>query len=431
MLHHMVTTTEVSQQTGGRESDQGLLAFRRHAAGPVNIIFYCHDSYGLGHLRRTLTLARYLRACAPAINQLIVTGSPLAHDLLLPEDGDYVKLPSVVKTGQDEYASRSLPLPFERMSRMRAEIIESVARNVRPDAFLVDHAPAGLRGELIPALRQLRRSSDTRLILGLRDVVDDAPRVRASWRREGVYELLEEVYDLVLVYGDPAVYDVVSEYGLSPRVARKTRYVGYLARDSERTPQQVRHALGLRTGRFVVATVGGGGDGVELLEAMLRGLQRSNGHFDTLVVAGPLMPAEPRERLAKLADACPLVRLVSYVDDLPSTIAAADVVVSMGGYNSICEILSAERPAVIVPRVTPRREQLIRAEALSERGFVRTIHPDDVTPAGLIAEIDDLLGRVNGDAGELNLNGLPAAAAELEAVLYEGAHAARTGTTGR
>jgi predicted glycosyltransferase len=103
----------------------------------------------------------------------------------------------------------------------------------------------------------------------------------------------------------------------------------------------------------------------------------------------------------------------------------------MGGYNSICEILSAERPAVIVPRVTPRREQLIRAEALSERGFVRTIHPDDVTPAGLIAEIDDLLGRVNGDAGELNLNGLPAAAAELEAALYEATHAARTGTTGR
>jgi predicted glycosyltransferase len=397
----------------------------------VNIIFYCHDSYGLGHLRRTLTLARYLRACAPAINQLIVTGSPLAHDLLLPEDGDYVKLPSVVKTGQDEYASRSLPLPFERISRMRAEMIESAARNVRPDAFLVDHAPAGLKGELIPALRQLRRSSDTRLIVGLRDVVDDAPRVRASWRREGVYELLEEVYDLVLVYGDPRVYDVVSEYGLSPRVARKTRYVGYLARDSERTPEQVRSALGLRTGRLVVATVGGGGDGVELLEAMLRGLQRSNGHFDTLVVAGPLMPAEPRERLAKLADACPLVRLVSYVDDLQSTIAAADVVVSMGGYNSICEILSAERPAVIVPRVTPRREQLIRAEALSERGFFRTIHPDDLTPARLIAEIDDLLGRVNGDTGELNLNGLPAAAAELEAALYDVTRTARTGTTGR
>jgi predicted glycosyltransferase len=426
----MVTQSGYQQSTGG-----GAIAGHSHFGvrrpGPVNIMFYCHDSYGLGHLRRTLTLARYLRACAPAINQLIVTGSPLAHDLLLPEDGDYVKLPSVVKTGQDEYASRSLPLPFDRISRMRAEIIESAARNVRPDAFLVDHAPAGLKGEVVPALRELRRSSDTRLIVGLRDVVDDAPRVRASWRREGVYELLEDVYDLVLVYGDPRVYDVVSEYHLSPRVARKTRYVGYLARDSDRTREQVRRALGLRTGKLVVATVGGGGDGVELLEAVLRGLQRSNGGFDTLIVSGPLMPARFRERLAELADSCPLVRLVSFVEDLQSTIAAADVVVSMGGYNAICEILSAERPAVIVPRVAPRREQLIRAEALSERGLVRTIHPDDLTPARIIAEIEELLGQTNGDAGDLNLNGLPAAAAELEAALHEAARAARTGTTGR
>lgn len=406
----------------------------------MKIIFYCHDSYGLGHLRRTLTLARYLRACAPAINQLIVTGSPLAHDLLLPEDGDYVKLPSVIKTGQDEYASRSLPLPFERISRMRAEIIESAARNVRPDALLVDHAPAGLKGEIVPALRELRRFSDThtRLIVGLRDVVDDAPRVRASWRREGVYELLEDVYDLVLVYGDPRVYDVVSEYHLSPRVARKTRYVGYLARDADRTPEQVRRALGLQTGKLVVATVGGGGDGVELLEAVLRGLQQSNGGFDTLVVAGPFMPTRFRERLAELADSSPLVRLVSFVDDLQSTIAAADVVVSMGGYNAICEILSAERPAVIVPRVVPRREQLIRAEALSERGVVRTIHPDDLTPRRIIAEIEELLGQTSGGIGDPNLNelpnlnGLPAAAAELEAALHEAANgAARRGAAVR
>ena len=390
----------------------------------MNIMFYCHDSYGLGHLRRTLTLARYLRASAPAINQLIVTGSPLAHDLLLPEDGDYVKLPSVVKTGQDEYASRSLSLPFDRMSRMRAEMIESAARNVRPDALLADHAPAGLKGELIPALRELRRSSDTRLIVGLRDVAAEAPRVRATWKREGVYELLEDVYDLVLVYGDPRVYDVVSEYRLSPRVARKTRYVGYLARNSHRPPEQVRRALNLRTGKLVVATVGGGGDGVELLEAVLRGLQQSNGGFETLVVAGPLMSSGSRERLAKLADTCPFVRLVSFVDDLQSTIAAADVVVSMGGYNSICEILSAERPAVIVPRVAPRREQLIRAEALSERGVLRTIHPDDLTPARIIAEIEELLGQASADANDLNLNGLPAAAAELEAALYDAAEGA-------
>jgi predicted glycosyltransferase len=77
-----------------------------------------------------------------------------------------------------------------------------------------------------------------------------------------------------------------------------------------------------------------------------------------------------------------------------------------------------------VPRVAPRREQLIRAEALSERGVVRTIHPHDLTPARIIAEIEELLAQASGDPGDLNLNGLPAAAAELEAVLHEATHGA-------
>lgn len=382
-------------------------------------MFYCHDSYGLGHLRRTLTIARYLRTCDPSMRQLIVTGSPFAHRLLLPEDGDYIKLPSVVKTGADRYASRSLSLPFEGIHRLRAEVVESAACKLEPDALLVDHAPAGLKGELLPALRALkRRSPRTRLIVGLRDIVDDGPRVRASWERDGVYELLEDVYDLVLVYGDPEIYDVVSEYRLSPRIADKTRYVGYLARGPASSPDQVRRALNLQTGKLVVATVGGGDDGLELLQAMVSGLrQASNRSFDTLLVAGPLMPAEHVERLKELLDGIPLVRLVPYVDDLESYIAAADVVVSMGGYNSICEILAAARHAVIVPRVVPREEQFIRAEALSERGLVRMIHPRELTPLRLIGEVERLLARIEKAANGLTLDGLPAAADELAALM--------------
>jgi predicted glycosyltransferase len=77
-----------------------------------------------------------------------------------------------------------------------------------------------------------------------------------------------------------------------------------------------------------------------------------------------------------------------------------------------------------VPRVAPRQEQLIRAEALSERGVVRTIHPDDLTPARIIAEIEELLAEASGHANGLNLNGLPAATAELEAALHEAAEGA-------
>jgi predicted glycosyltransferase len=57
--------------------------------------------------------------------------------------------------------------------------------------------------------------------------------------------------------------------------------------------------------------------------------------------------------------------------------------VTMGGYNSVCEVLSLEKRALIVPRVTPRREQLIRAERLRDLGVVDVLHPDDATADAL------------------------------------------------
>jgi predicted glycosyltransferase len=384
-------------------------------------MLYSHDTYGLGHLARTLTLAGYLRSRWPGTSQLIVTGSPLAHYFRLPEDADYLKLPSVVKVAADHYEARSLALRFEEVRALRSEILLSVARNLAPDALIVDNVPAGLEGELKPALLHLKEASpSTRLVLGLRDIVDDAARVRRAWTRDGVYELLEEVYDLVLVYGDRQVYDVVAEYGLRPRAAAKTRYVGYLRRESS-TPSasQARADLHARSNRLVLVMAGGGGDGYYLLRTALDALRLrpEAARFDWVLVGGPLMPARHQHSLEHLAAGTPGAHFRRFVPDLAAYVAAADAVVSMGGYNSICEILTADRPSVVVPRVDPRTEQLIRAEALRKRSRIRVIHPRDLTPSRLIDEVDELV-ELESPASDLpDLEGLQGAAGELEEVL--------------
>jgi len=383
-------------------------------------MLYSHDTYGLGHLARTLTLAGYLRNRWPATSQLIVTGSPLAHHFRLPEDADYVKLPSVVKVAADHYEARSLALRFEEVRALRSEILLSVARNLTPDALIVDNVPAGLEGELKPALHHLKEASpSTRLVLGLRDVVDDAPRVRRAWTRDGVYELLEEVYDLVLVYGDQEVYDAVAEYGLRPRVAAKTRYVGYLRRGSSISVSQARADLRVRSNRLVLVMAGGGGDGYYLLRTALDALRLrpEATRYDWVLVGGPLMPARHQHSLEQLAAGTPGARFRRFVPDLAAYVAAADAVVSMGGYNSICEILTADRPSVVVPRVDPRTEQLIRAEALRGRSRIRVIHPRDLTPSHLVDAVDELV-ELESPASRLpDLEGLRGAAGELEDVL--------------
>jgi predicted glycosyltransferase len=384
------------------------------------VMFYSHDSYGLGHLRRTLALARHFRARWPTVAQLIVTGSPLPQNFSFGHGIDYVKLPSVLKVGRERYESRSISLSFREVRDLRRDLIFTTASSFRPDVLIVDHAPAGLKREIVLTLRHLKAISQTRLVLGLRDVVDDAETVRRQWARQGVYDLLDNLYDLILVYGQPDVYDVIAEYKLSPRAARKTRFVGYLGRNpATRSPEHVRAELRLRTGRLVLLMAGGGEDGYELVRAVFESLddQTASHQFDCLAIGGPLMPAAQRERLRALAGSINGLRFVEFARDVESYIKAADVVISMGGYNSVTEILSFGRPAIIVPRVAPRKEQLIRATALSRRGLVRMIHPADLMPERLMQEVDELLGRSVRTEGNLNLDGLPAAAAELEATL--------------
>lgn len=371
-----------------REPAMRNLNLERFTGGKA--MFYCHDTYGLGHLRRTMALASHVCVTIPDMSQLIVTGSPSAHGFDFPSGTDYVKLPSVTKDADGAYVARSLTSSFASIRNMRSDILLSAARHFEPDFFIVDHAPAGLDGEALATLRYLREHHpETKLIVGLRDIIDEAPKIRQSWAREGIYDLLDDVYDLILVYGHRHVYDVVAEYGLSDLAASKTRFVGYLGREhASVAPEDVRASLPMQTGKLVVVTAGGGGDGRALFDAMVRGLVDTDdsvdGDFDCLLIGGPLMAEQDQSNFRQLLGNRKNLHFLDFADPMTSYIGAADVVVSMGGYNSICEILSVGRPAIIVPRVTPRKEQLIRAEILSHRGLVQMIHPDDLTPARLL-----------------------------------------------
>ncbi|MBA2276454.1 MAG: hypothetical protein H0W06_01710 [Chloroflexia bacterium] len=373
-------------------------------------MFYCHDSYGLGHLRRTLTLANHIRASVPDMSQLIVTGSPVAEGFSFPRDTDYIKLPAITKNHAGEYEPRSLSSSLAAVRNMRRDILFSAAQHFQPDFLIVDHAPAGLKGEAVATLRHLKHHRpETKLIVGLRDVIDEAPKVRQAWARDGVYELLDDVYDLILVYGHRNFYDVVREYGLSPKAADKTRFVGYLGRPPGTRPRdEVRASLPMQTDKLVVVTAGGGGDGKELFNAMLQGLRRNPRglEFDCLIVGGPLMSDADRSSLLGQLGKRSHVHFLDFTDDLTSYFGAADVVVSMGGYNSVCEILSLGRPSIIVPRATPRKEQLIRAEVLSRRGLIHMIHPRDLSPERLLGATWGLLADTTSAQPALPMDGL-------------------------
>ena len=349
-----------------------------------NILMYSHDTYGLGHIRRTMAIAAHL--LAPRVNILILTGSPIAGRFSFPEQIDFVRIPGMIKKTNDEYLPLSIKINPRHALDIRKNIITATAKTFQPQLFIVDKEPLGLRKEVLPTLKWLQRSRpDTRAILGLRDIMDDAATVKKDWQDKGVYEILQNLYSEIWVYGNREFYDPVAEYDIAQSISNKIYFTGYIPRKTP-GPEAVHHIrkeFGVHPEeKLVVVTTGGGGDGylvmrnyVTMLESAAKPLP-----FKSVLITGPFMPKNKRRKIFKRARKLG-VRGYHFYRQMEKIFAAADLVVCMGGYNTLCEILNQGTPSLVIPRETPRKEQLIRALAFKQHNLVDYIPWAELEPA--------------------------------------------------
>jgi predicted glycosyltransferase len=361
-----------------------------NGAASHSFLLYAQDGKGMGHITRTLTIARHLLAAYRKSVAYIVTESPIIGDFPMPERCDYLKLPVRLTsdgTGQVEDDDEAR----DAFRNVRSRILREAALALSPDFVLVDHEPLGRKGEFRDGLFALKeRSPETKFIFGMRDIMDGVDRIRAMWQELGVYDAFEQLFDGIAVYGSRDLFDVAEAYAIPPSVVPKLHYCGYVLRDPPRVdPSEIRGRHGVPVqGKLIVATVGGGSDGYRVLEAVqmaVLALQSRRTDVHAILVTGPLMPADQRALLQ--ARATPRCQVLSQADNF-QLMTIADVIVSMGGYNSVCEALSISRPLVIVPRSTHKVEQRIRAETLAARGLARWIHPNDLRGDNLVEAIE-------------------------------------------
>jgi len=372
------------------------------------MLVYSHDTFGLGHLQRCSNLIRALLDRNPGLSVLLVTGSSVAHRFELPEGADYVKLPAVRKVGSDRYEARSLAMPDSGVMNLRSNLLLRTVRDYEPNVLLVDHSPVGMNDELLPTLEMLRRRGDCTTLLGLRDIIDDPKAVVRLWKEKRIYDVLRKLYDHVLVYGAESVYDTVRAYEFPDDVAAKTFYAHYVcdARepDDEDGPESHDDLEPL-----VAVSIGGGDGGADaVIGTYLDMLEqfRSQIGFRSEIIFGPLLPSDAQERFRQRALGLP----VSVREFVPSTtplFRRADLVVSTGGYNTVTQLLSHARRALIIPRVLHRQEQLIRARNLAELGLVSCIHPEDIDPRSMFDAVQSALASDEQPLSQARELGVP------------------------
>jgi predicted glycosyltransferase len=383
-------------------------------------LFYSHDGLGLGHVRRNLSVAGALTELAPEASVLVATSAEEAESFGIPPHVDVLKLPGLRKLGNERYAARRLPVPWRDVRAVRAKLLAAAVDSFRPAVLLVDKHPLGAGGELVPAL-EAARATGARAVLGLRDVLDEPAAVAAEWGGHGLFERIVEYYDRVLVYGQSDVLDPVREYGFPEAVAAITLFCGYVVSPT-RGPSgngsgETTVPSGARARPRVLATAGGGEDGFALLANFVQAA--TDRRWQATVVSGPQCRLEKERRLRGLAGEAG-AEFQRFVPGLSAAFGSLDALVCMGGYNTLLEAAASGVPMVCVPRVRPRSEQLLRAQAFARLGLLRLLEPQRLDPTVLRVEVESALrmrAELTGRAGRLlDLGGARRAARHLLAL---------------
>jgi len=373
-------------------------------------LFFSNELIGLGHLRRTLSIANRLAEVEPESSSLVVTGSPVVPWFGMPPRVDILKLPGWTRDEQGERRAGGLALDVGGLHAVRSGIELAVATSFDADVAVVDKLPLGPGGELAEALEALRAIPRCRVVLGLRDI-DDAPdRVRREWGPE-MRAAIERYYDAILVYGPASSPDAIRAVGWTDLTV-PVHHVGYLG-----WPMSDEVAPDLPPG-YLLATVGGGHDGFRVLEAVLQAIRLEPLECPTVVITGPLMAKAQIQALRGLA-AGTETQVVEFRGDMDRVLAGARAVVGMAGYNTVAETLRARRPALLVPRTRPSQEQLVRAKAVSAQPSYDMLHPDDLTPRTMRDALGRLLEAPRPDAPADEYEGADSSARRLSELADE------------
>ncbi|HZD26116.1 MAG TPA: hypothetical protein VE631_07625 [Alphaproteobacteria bacterium] len=356
----------------------------------ARVLIYSHDTMGLGHLRRCRAIAHSLVRRFSDLSVLILSGSPIIGSFDFRARVDFVRIPGVIKLNNGEYTSLNLDIDLEQTLTMRAQIIQHTADIFAPDIFIVDKEPLGLRGEVADTLRMLKQRG-THLVLGLRDVMDEPRMLVPEWQRKNAMPALRDLYDAIWVYGLPQVCDPLQGLSVPRAVRRKMVYTGYLRRNALRQ-RPARPLPPITQDPYVLVTTGGGGDGEELIDWVLRAYEADERMlYPALMVLGPFMQPEQQADFMTRVDRLAKVEAITFDAKLEELEENAVGVVAMGGYNTFCEILSFDKRALIVPRTRPRMEQHIRASRAQELGLVRMLENDGtLDPAVMIRALRQL-----------------------------------------
>jgi predicted glycosyltransferase len=385
------------------------------------VVFYCQHVLGVGHLVRSTEI---IRALCPHFSVLLISGGEPVDGFRFPSDVEVVNLPAL-QTDADfsELQVCTSSRGIEEVQDARKALLLSVLDEFVPDAFVIELFPFGRKRfafELIPALEHIHQQHNrAKVVCSLRDIL--VQKRNQNEHEERVCRIVNRYFDLILVHGDPHFQKLDETFSRLGDLNCPIRYTGYVAQRSSET-QGVSGKIAPTVEPFILVTIGSGRyrNGQKLLRSTIETapLLRQELPHRFVIFAGPFIPHEEFLNLRELAAQQPNITLARYTPDLMPYMKRADLSISMGGYNTIMNILSTGARAIVFPyTANDDQEQYIRAAKLDQLGVIDLLHPYALEPPKLAAVIRAALRRAPAHF-ECDLHGAEKSARLMKELLH-------------
>jgi predicted glycosyltransferase len=357
----------------------------------MKIIFYCQYVWGMGHLFRSIELARAL-----AGHEVILVAGGQEIDVQLPQHVTLVRLPGFY---MDEQFTTLIPedpdKKIEEIQQQRKEILFSLFSRHKPDLLVIELYPFGrtLFGfELQPLLDEIRegRFGKIKVVCSLRDILVEKRDPKAYEAR--VLNHLNAHFDLLLIHSDPKLMPLDETFSRVADIRIPIFYTGFVAQKikpgaGKKLRQEL--AIGARQ-KLIVASAGGGRSGYALLSNLIEAVRLlpNSKQIRLEMFTGPFRDEQEFQKLSAHSDKRIRVRYFSrrFLDYL----SAADLSVSLAGYNTCMNLLATRTPALVYPYFR-QREQPLRVAKIKKHLAMKILHEKDIRPDQLSKHIQEML----------------------------------------
>lgn len=369
------------------------------------IFHYCQHVLGIGHLFRSIEISKALQGH----DVVFISGGP-PTGISLPSQIREIRLPGLM---MDKEFSNLLTVErgesVDNIKNQRKRILFEVFKKEAPDFFLIELYPFGrkaFRFELDPILEGIRDGhlGQCKVVCSLRDILVE--KKDTAVYEDRVVNILNTFFDALLVHSDPSVITLKQTFSRIKDISIPLVYTGFVTpKPLPEAGINLRKRIGLsKKDHLIVVSAGGGKVGFDLMSSVMKALSllQSRKTLHSYIFTGPFLNNDEFRELKSSADE--KTHIERFTDDFLSFLAAADLSVSMAGYNTCMNLLAADVPALIRP-FAQNREQRMRAERLTRLGTLKILEDHDLKPSRLAKIMEHFLTKRTGSRHKIDLEG--------------------------